>query len=257
MNTCKQLQMYINDIIDGTASDEVRESFFEHIGSCAACKCKYEIAIRIREVLTMRAAEADPEFAGDVMRAVRRLSRRQAQTDAARRKYTLRNMIICACALTIAVISVAFMYFSGADEQASDPDGNLIQNTDCRVISAEDASEYVINDFFEDLPGLDAENINVDSLTEALTDSGFAAGTGGYGYIVLVKTSDTDILNRNYDIKYIRSSNTGTYSFYTCAESADFVFSALSPAEELCVIRDDGAPSGAGLIVARLVSEVS
>lgn len=246
MSACKEFQMYINDMIDSTASDEIRDSFIEHIDKCAACRRKYEIAMQIRQVLIMRAPEPDADFTSDVMRAVRRLSRRQSQPDITRRRYRLRNVFICACALLIAVISVVFAYFSDIGKTLQNDEVTALKSA-CRIIAAEESDDYVRDEFFDEI-NFSSDPINSVSLLSALTDNGFEIGQGPYAYIALVKLKDTDIINRNYNISYIRSSNTGSYSFYVCSGTYETLVAELEDADELCIFRSDS--TGPGLVVA-------
>ena len=48
---CVDALSYLNDVMDGCASEEISRVFFAHLETCEKCRTKYEIQEKIREIL--------------------------------------------------------------------------------------------------------------------------------------------------------------------------------------------------------------
>lgn len=210
--TCSEMSEYINDIIDGAASDETRDMFFEHTFSCEKCRKEYDISLMLHDAVTEVAPVPSENFVENSFAAAETFS---VEKRPLTRKKNLR-------AIVFAIIAVLMISGTVVGVAVS---GNIERNTDSGIVNKSD--EDIINEFIVSLTNDKNKRKNSWTVSEFLSTAGIQ--DDDYDYVAFFELTNDTPLGVSSFVEYIPGSikNNGV-ALYTSSLSVSELFSICS-----------------------------
>ncbi|PWM46422.1 MAG: hypothetical protein DBX47_02490 [Clostridiales bacterium] len=195
---CANIIEYINEVINGTASDEIREMFFDHLASCEVCRKEYDIAIMLHTALANVAPSISPEFVSQVVDSVEIISK-ERPSFIIKNKKTLIITAIAVVLLISTIITAVVVNKNNVDPQVS------------TGVSYESDTD-IINSFTKKITQDAGTSKNSWTATEFIKISGY--DPQNYKYVALLElTNDTPLGVSSY-VNYIPQSQKNGVAFY-------------------------------------------
>lgn len=237
---CADALSYLNDVMDGCASEEISRAFFAHLGTCEKCRTKYEIQEKIREILRNHVPHSDANLAADMGRALRECRPEAKRENSTGRMRAKIGLVIC---LLLAVSAVVLSFVlqkestqNGLEHQMRvDENGEVVKV----MISAEDGEEFVRETFYEPLGISVADVSSVGAILYDLQASGRNYGSD-YAAVVFLVCASFDDVNRSSDVTYLKGSGTGDLAVFV----SDLPYAVFS--EKFSDIYEEYAVTGGG-----------
>ena len=211
---CADALSYLNDVMDGCASEEISRAFFAHLESCEKCRTKYEIQEKIREILRNHVPHSDANLMADIDRALR-----EREPEAVSRESRGKNRVkMWILVLLILAVAAAALSFGLRKEKPSeelehqrrvDENGSVIKVR----ISAENGEKFVQETFYSPLGISVADVSSVEAILSDLQGVGRDYGTD-FGTVVFLVCASFDEINRSPDVTYQTGSGTGDLAVF-------------------------------------------
>lgn len=251
---CDQIMAYLDDIIDKRAKKDVCGMFSEHINECEKCRKKYEIALKIKELLRDETPKLDEGFTASVMEKVRTMPKVKKKTALFVR---FRPLYLAAAAFAVVIIGAVVLFTSGAlgNRDEGDPFVRTSHDykTDGTKVSDKDSAEYINNQFMDSIDTSDQyknySGYSKDLMLDVLKAMSFDFAYEDYRYIACITVKNQDVLNADANIQYIPKSKRGDVSFYKTSLTENELISVLGDSLEEELILSGGDSSQALIMV--------
>lgn len=212
LKNCREILAYTDDVLDGKASEQVREMFFTHLDTCEMCKNKFEISKQIATLLKDEHIVLGEEFTNAVMSRIRSVNMQVKEKKPA--SYWLKPLfaaLSCVVVLFIVIVGVVSIqnHMPGTEEAEL-----LSVSAGPQLISDTDGTAFVQDHFLKQLNVSLTDPVTMENVLSLLKSAGYTFASTDYSYITFVRLHTLNDMNGNAKIAYIPGYNNGKVYFY-------------------------------------------